>query len=86
MAKLFTIIGIIIIYDIAVKCMQLDFNKFTYPAQHCIHIITIVFAAGTCALMIIFGILNLLSPIDAFICMIIWTFIYNITVKIASYA
>ncbi len=80
------IIAIIILYDIAVECMQLDINNFTYPAQRCIHIITIIFAAGTCALMIIFGILHLLSPLDTFICMIIWTFIYNITIKIASYA
>lgn len=80
------IIAIIILYDIAVECMQLDINRFTYPAQRCIHIITIIFAAGTCALMIIFGILKLLSPLDTFVCMIIWTFIYNITIKIASYA
>ena len=80
------IVAIIILYDIAVECMQLDINNFTCPAQHCIHIITIIFAAGTCALMIIFGILHLLSPLDTFVCMIIWTFIYNITIKIASYA
>ena len=86
MLIILTAIGIIIVYNITIICMQFDIDKFTCPARHCIHIITIIYSAGTCALMIVFGILKLLSPFDAFMCMIVWTFIYNITIKVASYA
>ena len=85
MIPIVIVIVVLFIHFIATVDTEITYqDKF----QNLINItknINTIYSAGCAAIMIVYGIFELIDPIDTIVITLIWTFIYNLAIRVAHY-